>query len=342
MTKTKAPIPVFRHRHLPTVHWKNSKEMHRVIKSFPGIFRAILLELMDGPMNRHEIRDFLNRIARADRQSNRSTKAQLRLKKHLEKAIKTNVLEKRDGKYHLTPPGREIAEHMQLVIPAFMKWVFSPETVALFSIGAHVVLSLLKLGIGLLSRSAGLFADGIDNAVDTLSSLLVWLGIKYDREKMVSVFILLAMFLSVGGVALATVDKFLHLEPVKDGLTAFFVSLICGLIMLGLSSYQYIVGEKSSNLAIMCQSVDSRNHFWTSLLVCGGIIFSFFAEAFDIFWLNYADGLASAMIGLLILRGAIELTKELRKGAEGGADVSHFMKAHQERYREKIQRKDFV
>jgi len=68
-----------------------------------------------------------------------------------------DVLEEKDGKYYLTPAGREIAEHMQLVIPAFMRWVFAPETVSLFSIGAHVVLSLFKLGIGLFSRSAGLF-----------------------------------------------------------------------------------------------------------------------------------------------------------------------------------------
>jgi len=123
---------------------------------------------------------------------------------------------------------------------------------------------------------------------------------------------------------------------VKEGLAAFFVSLICGLIMLGLSSYQYMVGKKTSNLTIMCQSVDSRNHFWTSFLVCGGIIFSFFADVFTIVWFHYADVLASALIGLLILKGAIELASVLHKKDEGGADVSHFMKAYQEKNKEKI------
>ncbi|GAI90764.1 unnamed protein product, partial [marine sediment metagenome] len=89
----------------------------------------------------------------------------------------------------------------------FMKCILSPETASLVSILIHVVLSVLKLGVGFLSRSAGLTADGIDNTVDTLSSLLVWLGIKYDKEKAVSIFILITMFVSVGGVALATFDK---------------------------------------------------------------------------------------------------------------------------------------
>jgi Co/Zn/Cd efflux system component len=326
---------LFRHRREKPVHWKDSKELYRVIHEFPGIFRAIVLELMDGPMSRHEIRDFLNRMGRGPHSRGMGT-AQLHLEENLRKAIELKVLEKRGERYLLTPGGREMAEHMERVIPAFMKWVFSPETASLLSLVAHVVLSVLKLGVGFLSRSAGLTADGIDNAVDTLSSLLVWLGIKYDKEKLVSVFIVITMFVSVGGVALATLDKIVHPGPIEQGLIAFVLSAICGLVMLGLSSYQYLVGKRRSNFAIMCQAVDSRNHFWTSLLVCGGILLSFFAQLWNAPWLFYADAVASAIIGLLILRGAIELVQELVKEGEQGAEVSHFMKRTEERVREKI------
>jgi len=164
------------------VHCKDSKELHRVIHSLSGALIAVLLEFMDGPMSRHEIRDFLNRMGRG-RHSRGIGTAQLNLEQDLRKALEVKVLEERHGQYLLTPGSREIAEHMQRVIPAFMKWVFSPETASLLSVLVHVVLSVLRLGIGFLSRSAGLTADGIDNTVDTLSSLLVWLGIKYDKEK---------------------------------------------------------------------------------------------------------------------------------------------------------------
>jgi len=328
-------FPLFRHKREKTVHWKNSKEMHRVMRHFSGPFRAALIELLDQPMSRHEIRDFLNRMG-IGRHGHRIGTAQLNLEQNLRKAIEKKVIEERDGLYHLTPGGREMAEHMQIVIPAFMNWVFSPETASLFSLVAHVVLSVLKLSVGFLSRSAGLIADGIDNAVDTLSSLLVWLGIKYNKEKFVSVFILITMFVSVGGVALATFNKIMHLEPIQEGLIAFVVSAVCGLLMLGLSSYQYLVGKKRSNFAIMCQAVDSRNHFLTSLLVCGGILLSFFAQLWNAPWLFYADAVASAIIGLMILRGAIELAQEMFKKSEEGAEVSHFMKRTRERIREKI------
>jgi Co/Zn/Cd efflux system component len=326
---------LFHHRKEKPVHWKDSKELNRVMHDFPGLFRAILLELLDKSMSRHEIRDFLNRMV-VGRHPHGIGTAQLDLEENLGKAVEKKVLEERDGRYHLTPGGREIAEHMQRVIPAFMKWIFSPETASLFSLLIHVVLSALKLGVGFISRSAGLTADGIDNAVDTLSSLLVWLGIKHNKENLVSVFILITMFASVGGVALATVHKIIHPGPIKQGSTAFVISAICGLIMLGLSSYQYLVGKKGSNFAIMCQAVDSRNHFWTSLLVCGGILLSFLALLWNAPWLYYADAAASAIIGGLILRGAIELVQEMLKKGEEEAEVSHFMKRTEERIREKM------
>ncbi len=144
------------------------------------------------------------------------------------------------------------------------------------------------------------------------------------------------MFLSVGGVALATFDKVIQVEPIQGGLAAFVLSGLCGLIMLGLSSYQYLVGKKSSNFAIMCQAVDSRNHFWTSLLVCGGILLSFQAQFWNAPWLFYADATASGIIGLMILGGAVELVQELLKEGSEGAEVSHFMRRTVERTREKI------
>jgi len=326
---------LFHHRKEKPVHWKDPKELNQVMHDFPGIFRAILLELSDRPMSRHQIRDFLNRMG-AGRHSHGIGTAQLDLEKNLAKAVEKNVLEQRGDQYHLTPGGREIAEHMQMVIPAFMKWIFSPETASLFSLVIHILLSVLKLGIGFISRSAGLTADGIDNAVDTLSSLLVWLGIKHNKEKLVSVFILITMFVSVGGVALATFYKIIHPGPIEQGWIAFVISAICGLIMLGLSSYQYLVGKKGSNFAIMCQAVDSRNHFWMSLLVCGGILLSFFAQRWNAPWLYYADAAASAIIGGLILRGAIELVHEMFKKGDEEAEVSHFMKRTEERIREKM------
>ena len=97
-----------------------------------------------------------------------------------------------------------------------------------------------------------------------------------------------------------------------------------------------MTGKKNSNFAILCQSVDSRNHFLTSLLVCAGIVLSSLALTFHTFWLYYADAVASIIIGLLILVSAIELSRELVKQDEEPTHVSHFMRRAQERIRANI------
>jgi len=318
------------------VHWRNSREMHQVIRAFRGTFRALLLELLHRPLTRHELRDVLQRMGMGEKRGRKSGRAQLFLEQDLEKAQELGIMEEREGKYLLTPSGRELSKHMQVYIPAFMSWLFSPSTASLISLWVHVVLSILKLVFGFISNSAGLIADGIDNTVDTLSSFLAWLGIKYNKERLVSIFILITMFVSVGGVALTTYEKVAHPGPILEGLAAFVVSMVCGFVMLGLSSYQYMVGRKKNNLAILCQAADSRNHFLVSLMVCAGILFSYLAGVWSEPLLYYGDAVASAFIGLLILKGAVELGREILKSGDEPADITHFMKRNLEKRKEAI------
>jgi len=319
-----------------TVHWKNSHEMNKALHRLPKPIRAILLELHQGPMTRHEIRDALERLAVIGHGGRRMKKAQLGLEEDLSQALELNILEETDGRYTLTPAGEEMAGRMEEAIPLFMDWALSAETASLFSIVIHAVLSVLKLTFGFLFHSAGLIADGIDNTLDTLSAFLVWLGIRHAQERLASLFILVTMFVSLGGIAWATFGKVINPEPVIGGLTAMVVSIICGLVMLGLSAYQYLVGRRRSNLAVLCQAVDSRNHFWTSLMVAAAIFLSYLGEVRQIPWLYYADALASAGIGLLILRGVVDLIGEFIKAGDEPIDVAHFMKRALERQKERI------
>jgi hypothetical protein len=317
-------------------HWKDMNEMHAVLDGFPGYFKALVLELMEKPMSRDEMWESVMRLENRLGKRHRGKVSEDNLDRDLAFALESGALEERDGKFLLTPGGREIGEHMQEMIPSFMGGLLSPKTVSIFTVAIHVLLSILKLAFGLISGSAGLIADGIDNTVDTISSVLVWLGITFDREKLVSIFIIIMMFISVGGVGIASYNKITHPEPIKEGLGAFIVSLACGFTMLLLSAYQYAVGRRSNSFAIMCQAVDSRNHFLTSLLVCGGIILSNLAETFDAEWLYYADAAASIVIGLLILKSAIELVIELVRPGDEEAQVSHFWGNAQERLKRKL------
>jgi len=154
--------------------------------------------------------------------------------------------------------------------------------------------------------------------------------------RLVSIFILITMFASVGGVTLATFEKVVHPGPIIEGAAAFVVSIVCGFVMLGLSSYQYMVGRKKNNLAILCQAADSRNHFLVSLMVCAGIFLSYLADVWSEPRLYYADAGASAIIGVLILKSTLELVREVLKSTDEPADITHFMKRNLTKRKEKI------
>ena len=325
---------------LNVTYWKNSDEMHQILHRFPRYIHLLLLELLDQPKSREDIVNAIEQLNVRMSPHHERDFTDIDLEKDLTAAIELRILEKQNGIYRLAPGGRELVEHMQTSIPRFFQFFFSAQTVSIVTIIIHTLLSVIKLLLGIISQSAGLIADGIDNTVDTLSSGLVLVGIKYQKERLVSLFMVVMMFVSVGGVAITAVNKIINPEPVHEGLVAVVCSLGFGLLMLLLSAYQYVVGKRQSNFAILCQSVDSRNHVFTSLLVCSGIILSFWAEHLQTgwaHWLYYADAAASVIIGILILQSAIELSLELMKPEEESTgQISHFMGKAQDKVRRRI------
>ena len=83
--------------------------------------------------------------------------------------------------------------------------------------------------------------------------------------------------------------------------------------------------------SILCQAIDSRNHFITSLLVCVGIVLSFLADRLGAFWLYYADAAAGVIVGVLLFKSALELLVELLKPEQEGEQVTHFVETLEKR-----------
>ncbi|MBN2394899.1 MAG: cation transporter [Candidatus Atribacteria bacterium] len=314
-----------KYRKPETEYWANSEEIMDVLHCLPRYFRSLLPELLEKSMSREDMIAYLNQLKLAKGKRVIDDIKKDHLDRDLELAMKKGILEERNGKYELSPAGIEVAEYMQEAIPFFMDQIFSPQIASMATLAIHVILSLIKLIFGIISRSAGLISDGIDNSADTVSSLLVWLGIKFNRERLASVFVIIMMFFSLIGIVAFTYQKLINPGPIKEGMVTFIISALCGLLMLGLSAFQYMAGKKHSNFAIMCQAIDSRNHFYTSLLVCGGIILSHLAETYQKLEFYYADAAASSIIGILILRSAIQLSIELIKPEGEPVSISHFM-----------------
>jgi Co/Zn/Cd efflux system component len=331
------------------VYWKNQEELDLVLKSVPGNMWEILIELLDGPKTLQEILDSIRRVVarfeyfaeykpeKARRMYIKKQNLNERLQKDLALLIGFEVLEEKDDLISLTLKGKEIAEHGKQLVPKFLGKIFSAKIVSTLTLILHVTLTIVKLSLGFLFGSAGLIADGVDNGVDTGSSLLIWFGIKFKKERLISLIIIILMYASLGLITYESIHKFLYPEPIDMWGLNLTITLICGLFMWILSGYQYLTGQYRKNFPIVCQSVDSQNHFYTSLLVSGGIILSLIAQKTGVWQLNYADAVASVVVGILILKGAIELTIEFRKDQnDESSTISHYVKRSMERLKQRI------
>jgi hypothetical protein len=163
-----------------------------------------------------------------------------------------------------------------------------------------------------------LIADGFDNMVDVVSALVVLLGIKYKKELVSTIFIVLVMFATVGWIAYEAIIRLISPEVVDASVLTFFAAAISGLVCYIMSAYQYTLGRRISSLSLLSQSIDSKNHVLIAIAVIISIVFA----RFNIF---VVDSIVALGVAALILKSAIELTAETLRIAKGeGLDISRF------------------
>jgi cation diffusion facilitator family transporter len=253
------------------------------------------------------------------------------LQRDLEKMEVSGWVECEGGRYVLTALGVEKANERlagMRRVGALARRLVQPETVPKVSLGVHLVLAAIKLPAGLLSGSVGLINDAADTLLDGVASLLVYAGLRLNRERAVNVALVLLM-LATGGLTLFEAIRrlFVPFEPEADW-HAFVAALISALVCLGLWAYQRYVGVRSGSVALITQSVDSRNHVIVALSVTAGLVASLIR-------FSLLDTLVGLAVAVLILKSAVELGIEmLRSLREGEPDLSRYRIGLLDRYDE--------
>lgn len=201
---------------------------------------------------------------------------------------------------------------------ALIRKFFRPQTVSKVTLGVHLALAALKLPAGLLSGSVGLLNDATDTLLDGVSSLLVYFGIRFDKERAVNV-VLVTLMLATGVLTLYEAGRrfLVPFEPEVNWF-AFLAAILSALVCLALWAYQRYVGLRSGIMALITQSVDSRNHVIVAASVTAGLVASLLR-------FPMLDTLVGLGVALLILKSAVELTIEtVRSLGEEEIDLSRF------------------
>jgi Co/Zn/Cd efflux system component len=229
------------------------------------------------------------------------------------------VIVNQNNKYELTEAGKKTAAESAEDIEKWAKkaehFVLSPGAAAKNTVIIDFFLAAMKLLAGFLSGSVGLIADGADAAVDTASAFIVWLGIKFKKELLGTVIVILMMFITAGTIGYESISKIVYaftstLQPLARPYLVIIVEGIALLAALILSFYQRYVGKRHGSLALISQSIDSRNHIYVATAVIVGAIFS-------IFGIHFIDALIGMFIAVRILIDGVELAKEALSAAKG-------------------------
>jgi Co/Zn/Cd efflux system component len=258
------------------------------------------------------------------------------VKNNLELLCNNGLVTEEEGVFSITTEGRARAsEYLGLADRAshVIDRVLQPETVSMVGVGVHFVLAALKLVAGLISGSIGLLSDGTDTLLDGLSSVLVFVGLRLDKERYVNV-VLVVLMLGVGlSLIIEVVHRFLQpLQPRADVLS-LGATLASGVVCLVLGQYQQYVGARTGTLSLISQSVDSRNH----VIVAAGVFAGLVAAALNFAVLDVIVGLG---VAILILKSALELAVETVKALQGEElDLSRHEPAVLGKYREVKERR---
>ena len=283
--------------------WDGPRTLPEIVDHFHGYIRLLGLFSITRRMEGHH-----QRMAK-------------RIEEAVEQLTERGWVVREGERYALTPLGREEASKVLADMRrtgALLRKFAQPQTVSQVGLGVHLGLAALKLPAALLSGSVGLLNDATDTLLDGLSSVLVYLGLRFDRERAVNVVLVLLM-LGTGGFTFYEAVRrfFVPFEPEVDWFT-FVATIMSALVCLALWIYQRYIGLRSGSLALITQSVDSRNHVIVAASVTAGLVASLLR-------FPLLDTLVGLAVAMLILKSAVELAVEtVRSLGEEDVDLSRY------------------
>jgi Co/Zn/Cd efflux system component/predicted transcriptional regulator len=256
---------------------------------------------------------------RSELEDGRASKASHGAKAEMDKLMEKNLVKLNDeNKYELTEEGlnkaKEYEDEMKKEAATVDKEL-KPSTTAMNTTFLDAFLAVLKLGSGLVSGSMGLIADGTDATMDTVEAILVWLGIRYHRENLSTILVILGLFVASISVLFDAINRILATLNGTAGPISlpFLVIAVEGIAILAavfLFYYQRFVGKVTNSLTLISQSVDSKNHIFIGTSVIIGAIFA-------IYGIYFVDALIGLVVGAGIFRDAVGLLREAISAERG-------------------------
>jgi cation diffusion facilitator family transporter len=294
-----------------------------------GLDYAVVVALWDGPRTTAQIHEdfsaYLRRLGMFDWQIGLHAAHQSDLEQGLTSLIaeirQRGWIRVTGDRYELTELGRTEAGEMireLRLMRAMVDILLKPGNVSKVSLLVYLLLTLVKLPAGILAGSVGLINDSIDTLLDGLCSALVYLGFHFQRERLVNVVQVIMLTLTGCLAVIQAVSNLIRPHELDADVWTFLAAGLSAVVCAGLFFYQRYAGLRNGSLALITQSVDSRNHVIVGASVTVGLIAS-------VIHFSLLDTIVGLVVAILILKSGIELAIELARAmTEEQVDLSRY------------------
>ena len=182
---------------------------------------------------------------------------------------------------------------------------------------SNLILCIMKILIGLVSRSIAIIADGINNLADASSSIITLVGFKLASQPEdedhpyghARIEYLTGQFISIVIIVIGlqllrtSIDKILHPDPLEFSCLTIIILVAAILIKLWQSLFNRSIGRKIRSVTLMATAADSRNDVISTSAVLISVIVGKFTGI-------QIDGYMGCLVALFIIWSGIQLVRE--------------------------------
>ncbi|MEK3954647.1 cation diffusion facilitator family transporter [Psychrobacillus sp. FSL K6-1464] len=199
---------------------------------------------------------------------------------------------------------------------------------AWISIGVYLLLSTLKLTVGIIGSSEALKADGLNNFTDIIATVAILIGLRisqkppdkhhqYGHLRAETIASLVAAFIMAFIGIQVLIQAVQHLaNPIQEApsLLTAIVALFSAIIMYIVYRYNLKLGNRINSAALKAAAYDNRSDALVSIGATIGIVGS-------ILGFPLLDGITALLVGIIIIYTAYTIFHDAAYTLSDGFNV---------------------
>lgn len=198
------------------------------------------------------------------------------------------------------------------------------QAVALSSLAAAALLTIMKLVVGLLTGSLGILSEAAHSGLDMVAALVTYISVRlsdkpadldhpfgHGKIEHLSAFIETSLLLvTCGWIVLEAVSRlFFHQVHVEPSAWAVGVMLISIAIDTFRSRALFRVARKFNSQALEADALHFSTDVYSSSVVILGLVLVYVAQQKNIAWLRHADPISALVVAGIVVYISMRLGK---------------------------------